>query len=461
MLNPLRTAKSKLVKLVKGSSSPENRTVKRPAAKKVIWQHYTNPNIANYETLVASGEYEMVYTILQRYLADQPLDPRATALMGHCKLRMSNYAAAVSSFENAEAMGGYVLKDCQAWAEALCGLGKFDDARTLLLSAMGNNPTAWQLYWDYAALVENMDHYLPFYDFCRNLRSQAPVSDAIERALAKAATLVDDFESANSIYRRLIAVQMKRLEKQSSEPQTIIPAIEKIKTNDLEDGKGEACLKGFKDVMQSANIPFFLMAGTVLGYIRDGRLLPGDKDVDIGIMEKDYDKTKIENLLRDSGSFQIKRVDDHADRIRAIYRNGVWVDVFPYFTEGKRTWHAGTVARWWHEPFDLAPYDVDGTSFMIPADTDAYLEENYGSDWRTPDGLFDVYDDAPNAEIMHHDFLRYSTWRKIFESLKVRNWEKVLKYVNKNPDLIKENPWLVNLRLLAENQVKLQEVAVE
>lgn len=429
-------------------AQPDAKIAARPATP--------TQGIALYAAAIDQGEIERIEPLLRQHLAENPLSADALSLLARCRLRVSDYAAAAPLYAEAESLRGYSKTERREWAEALDGMGRSDEARSLLMSAIRQNPTSWELYWDYAALVETQDHYAPLRDHCRDLIAQRPVSDAIERALAKAATLVDDFDTAYAIYRRLIAIAtQKELAAAAKAKGGILPMIEKVKSNDLAGGKGERCLIDFKEVLEGIDVPFFLMAGTVLGYIRDGQLLEGDKDVDVGVFEKDYDKARIEAALRASAKFQIKRVDDHADRIRAVHRNGVWIDVFPYFSEGHRTWHAGTVARWWHEPFDLKPYEVAGTEFRIPADTDAYLEWNYGPDWRIPYSLFDVYSDAPNAEVMRPDFLLYSTWRKIFEGLKVRDWEKVLKYVTKDPALIEQNPWLFKLRLLAEQQLVL------
>ncbi len=440
----------------KAAPAPKPSSAAAEPAKAVVRPANSTPGIALYAAAVEQGEIERIEPLLRQHIDQNPLSADAIALLARCRLRVSDYAAAAPLSAEAESLRGYSKTERREWAEALDGMGRSDEARALLMSAIRQNPTSWELYWDYAALVESEAHYAPLRDHCRDLIAQRPVSDAIERALAKAATLVDDFDTAYAIYRRLIAIETDKVLAQAAKAKDgILPMIEKKKSNDLAGGKGERCLIDFKEVLDGIDVPFFLMAGTVLGYIRDGQLLEGDKDVDVGIFEKDYDKARIEAALRASARFQIKRVDDHADRIRAVHRNGVWIDVFPYFTEGHRTWHAGTVARWWHEPFDQKPFVVEGTEFMIPADTDAYLEENYGPDWRIPYSLFDVYSDAPNAEVMRPDFLLYSTWRKIFEGLKVRDWEKVLKYVAKDPALIDANPWLFKLRLLAEQQLVL------
>ncbi|MCC5955681.1 MAG: LicD family protein [Natronohydrobacter sp.] len=410
-----------------------------------------------YAQYIEDGHYQAIEPVLRARLMEEPQDAKALTLLGRCRLRQSDYAAAVRYLTEAELISDYDKQARRDLAEALDGMGRADEARALLMRTIRFKPTTWEFYWDYARLVEKPEDYAPFRDHCMDLRAEKPVSAAIDRAFARAATFADDFETAFAIYRNLVAKGTNTLTAQAKAAgaDTLLEPADKTKKNDLAGGKGEVCLKAFKAAMASVDVPFFLMAGTVLGYIRDGKLLTGDKDVDVGVFEKDYDKPKIEAALRESGEFQIRRVDNHADRIRAIHSNGVWIDVFPYFTEGHRTWHAGTVARWWHEPFDLAPYMVEDTEFMIPADTDAYLAENYGPDWRIPNALFDVYNDAPNAEIMRPDFLRYQIWRKIHEGMTSRNWQKVQKYLGADPELLQENPWLIRLGALADHQISL------
>lgn len=43
-------------------------------------------------------------------------------------------------------------------------------------------------------------------------------------------------------------------------------------------------LKLIKRILDKLKVPFFLNFGTLLGIYRDGKILPDDKDIDIGIL---------------------------------------------------------------------------------------------------------------------------------------------------------------------------------
>lgn len=405
--------------------------------------------------MMQMGEFEALERFSLERLSSDPADGQALALYASCRLRLNDPATAIEYHIEAEACGTFSIAQRREYAEALDMSGRTSDARRLLLGAMRQFPSAWQFFWDYAALIEQPEHYMAMHDLITDLRAAQKSHQALERSLAKGAILVGEFATAERIYRRLVAQQLKALQdKIKSTPDTALRKISRAKQNDLSDGKGERCLLDAKQALDGGGVPFFLMAGTVLGYIRDGRLLEGDKDVDIGVFERDYDKPKIIAALKDSGRFRIVRVDNHAERLRAIHRNGVWIDIFPYFSEGEKTWHAGSVVRWWHEPFDLAPYVLEGQDFMIPADTDAYLTWNYGPSWREPDSLFDVYKDAPNAEIMSPDHLRYFAWRKCFEGVRMHNWEKLIKILTDYPEIKNGNPFLDKLQHIAQEQYR-------
>lgn len=51
-----------------------------------------------------------------------------------------------------------------------------------------------------------------------------------------------------------------------------------------------ADLKDIKEIFDKANITFWLDWGTLLGAVRDKKIIPWDKDMDLGVFDSDYNK---------------------------------------------------------------------------------------------------------------------------------------------------------------------------
>lgn len=47
------------------------------------------------------------------------------------------------------------------------------------------------------------------------------------------------------------------------------------------------CLRDVKEVFDRANIEFWLDTGTLLGAVREGRIIEWDADIDLGVMDND------------------------------------------------------------------------------------------------------------------------------------------------------------------------------
>ncbi len=62
--------------------------------------------------------------------------------------------------------------------------------------------------------------------------------------------------------------------------------------NDVSMNMLNVLLDEFIDFSNKNNIPYFFIAGSLLGIERNGGLLPTDDDIDIGILIKDIDKIK-------------------------------------------------------------------------------------------------------------------------------------------------------------------------
>lgn len=182
------------------------------------------------------------------------------------------------------------------------------------------------------------------------------------------------------------------------------------KRADLSMLLGQRALLDLQFVLGRADIPFFLVSGTFLGCVREGRLLGHDKDIDVGVWD-DVAPARVVEAVKTSGSFLL-----HAQRspntLRLSHLNGVAVDIFWHHREEASYWHGGVKVRWHNTPFTLTPRDFLGSSFLAPADADCYLTENYG-DWRLPAKDFDCAYDTPNAEVVSWDEMTVHALRSL------------------------------------------------
>jgi len=162
-------------------------------------------------------------------------------------------------------------------------------------------------------------------------------------------------------------------------------------------------LNDVTDILDEYNIKYWLDFGTLLGVIRENRILPWDDDVDISIFEEDVDivennvlpllkkmryRTYARRLIKDAGPMKEGNVRSFKVRNnRLIFFKGyVKLDIFVMYR------HDDSI--YWYElkephalPQKLVKefkmIDFNGKKYRVPKDYDSYLTYHYG-DWRTP-----------------------------------------------------------------------------
>jgi phosphorylcholine metabolism protein LicD len=184
----------------------------------------------------------------------------------------------------------------------------------------------------------------------------------------------------------------------------------------------EEALRFTAEVLENAKIPYVLEAGTLLGVVREDRLLPWDTDMDITISSrytnqilslrrkfwlKGY-RTRIRYFERDMGPF--KKGTPRILRIQTrkfLFLKGVHlIDIFLkelideryYWTVGVREPVLKSTPRAFYEQFTTYPFR--GKQYSVPQDYIGYLEYHYG-DWKTPKKDWDYrLDDKCSREIL-------------------------------------------------------------
>ena len=178
----------------------------------------------------------------------------------------------------------------------------------------------------------------------------------------------------------------------------------------LEGKRGEKAIVMLKRVCKMLdlyNIPYILEAGTLLGVIRENRLLPWDNDLDITIV-RDFEKILVRRIWllffrgyyvrvyyykRDTAFF--KKGDIRIVKVKHInlltqQKKDIVLDIFlkkriddEYFwTVGLNPPVLKAVPHRFYE--EHKRLNFKGYDFLVPDDSEGYLEEHYGKNWRIP-----------------------------------------------------------------------------
>lgn len=176
-------------------------------------------------------------------------------------------------------------------------------------------------------------------------------------------------------------------------------------------------------------IDYWLDQGSLLGVVRDGALLPWDKDIDIAVWEDGFERLLgLRRELRRLGYY----VEVHAahDTLFLSKRHGYFIEICRHRVDGDRVVRLGAaprnssserrLKRWiariphplfvrfrhfarkylgkppltFQTPIELLS-EFDTVRFLgldvpVPGNAEAYLAFKYGEDWRTPKREWDV-----------------------------------------------------------------------
>ena len=162
------------------------------------------------------------------------------------------------------------------------------------------------------------------------------------------------------------------------------------------------------DIIKSQGKQSFLIAGTLLGLERDGRLFDHDKDADIGLFVEDYDE--IYNLVKaictQNSNFiapdMYKKPPAAALWNVAIYdqaRNSA-VDLF-FFHKKATHYETGIhtncgIIKWQFAPFEIIETTLAGRQYLTPSNyQQGHLTEMYG-DWQETVIVWESLINCPN-----------------------------------------------------------------
>lgn len=152
------------------------------------------------------------------------------------------------------------------------------------------------------------------------------------------------------------------------------------------------------EALRGAGVEAFLVYGTLLGAVRQGKVLGHDWDADLGYVSR-YDHPvdviresfRLQRALVDLG-YRIVRYSALAFKVEVEEGDGVvrGLDVFGGFLMDGHLHLMGEI----REPFrpewifPLGTTVLEGRTFPAPADADRFLRATYGPAWQVPDPAF-------------------------------------------------------------------------
>lgn len=179
-------------------------------------------------------------------------------------------------------------------------------------------------------------------------------------------------------------------------------------------------LLGMKQIFDKVGCPFFLIGGTLLGFVRDGEIIPWDKDVDIGVFEeyeslfeKVIEVAKQEGWIVDDWGFG--RMFGRKGRLTAFYNpkftDGInlnYLDVFIFYKYKDIFWHGclgednryNLLAVFPKEYLNtLSTIKIKNVAFDVPNSPKEYVKYQYGENWKIP-----IPDEEYNKNILSMPF---------------------------------------------------------
>jgi phosphorylcholine metabolism protein LicD len=138
------------------------------------------------------------------------------------------------------------------------------------------------------------------------------------------------------------------------------------------------------DLLDGLGLRWWLSAGTALGVVRDGALIPHDTDLDVGVLDDPPGVLDRVHLTFAAAGWSSVRTMPY----QAAYSSrGVILDVYAYRRDGDQLvadTECGRLAKpaRLFDPLTWLPFA--GRLYPLPTPPDEYLQVRYGPGWRTP-----------------------------------------------------------------------------
>lgn len=167
----------------------------------------------------------------------------------------------------------------------------------------------------------------------------------------------------------------------------------RVRSYSFEPEAASHALGDLQRILEADGHRMFLMSGTLLGFVRNGQLLPHDKDIDVGVMAGPQVYGMFASLLA-SGLFALDMT--YIDRTKLYHvpivhrQTNTYIDIFIHHPRGNKQVtgvrsYLGFMQFSAYTAFTLESADFNGLRVYVPNDIDRNLRDNFGDSWRIPD----------------------------------------------------------------------------
>ncbi len=341
--------------------------------------------------------------------------------------------AALNRLEEAEACYRTAIKHKTNYGEAWGNLGnvlrsqgRLDEARETYRHATTLQPDNARNYINLGTVLRELGNLDEASRVYQQAISLTPDSGEAHNNLGNVYKAQGKMDEAVTAYQQGITCLMDA----KTPPQPRAKAYMDIET-------AHTALQALKQALDAEHIPFFLAYGTLLGIVRDGDLLPHDKDMDIGL-PWDTDRQKLTRSLVDKYGFSPIYVGCDAEEsaqwsLTFVHRaTGIEIDCFFFKPDGNMLLsglhHRPVPLLWRFSAFETEELDYLETTWRIPSPPERYLEEIYGEDWRVPNAHFDSLISGCNREERAFPVARCFGYNRLFERINRAEWTKAEGY---------------------------------
>jgi len=274
---------------------------------------------------------------------------------------------------------------------------------------------------------------------CTLALQHKPQSQSLMEALASSHLWLHDYETAANLKRSVIM---------TCEPTYTRP----VKDEAFAKSATKTLIE-IHETLTAAKIPFFLVGGTLLGFIRDNGVIPHDKDVDIGVMDDVSNKDVIE-AMRNNIEFTCPLTYADDDIYLNVSHGSTGIDVFRHERDNDHIWcginrRAGAM-KWRYRAFGFKQAEILDRTFAVPDDCPQYLTDLFGA-WETPDVGYQSVLSSPARFDTDHHFLRYMSYYRLWLAVHRKNTDLLNRTLEQTPEDVRNDSEL-NERLAFLNQ---------